>query len=189
VRQASLTLNRGVGPSGKPDCRLPRIVVFRLEATRTSTTRSAQFNLFPLLSEIYLLRTLQIDFHQFLARLPLSHTVKELVSRGLKSRSGGSHRDRRSVSRPPSVVAAREASCPTPSPSIHFVKFLEVFSNIDAIHWFLSLFLTILDGLMPVSSLFFSFRGLRIGRNASHKSHGSKIGRLRRGGIKAAGAE
>jgi hypothetical protein len=139
VRHASLTLNRGVGPSGKPDCRLPRIVVFQLEASRTSTTRSAQFNLFLLLSETYLLRTLQIDFHQFLARLPLSHTVKELVSRGLKSRSGGSHRDRRPVSRPPSVVAAREASRHSTLTSIHFVMFLEVFSNINANHWFLRL--------------------------------------------------
>ena len=171
MRQAPLTLNRGVGPSGKPDCRLPRIVVFRLEASWTSTTRSAQFNLFLLLSETYLLRTLQTDFHQFLARLPLSHTVKELVSRGLKSRSGGSHRDRRSVSRPPSVVAAREASCLTPSPSIHFVKFLEVFSIIDAIHWFLSLFLTILDGLMPISWLFFCLLGRGIGGNPSPERH------------------
>ena len=41
----------------------------------------------------------------FLACRLLSHTVKELVARGLKSRSGGSHRDRRFVSRSPSVVA------------------------------------------------------------------------------------
>jgi hypothetical protein len=159
VRQAPLTLNRGVGPSGKPDCRLPRIVVFRLETTWTSTTRSAQFNLFPLLSEIYLLRTLRNDFRQFLARLPLSHTVKELVSRGLKSRSGGSHRDRRPVSRPPSVVAAREASCHRPLTSIHFVKFLDVFYPIDANHWFLSLFFTIFEAVTPILLLFFSLLG------------------------------
>jgi hypothetical protein len=58
-----------------------------------------------------------------LARPVLGHTVKELPSRGLKSRSGVSHHDRRSVSRPPSVVAAREASCPHPPTSTHFENF------------------------------------------------------------------
>jgi hypothetical protein len=71
-----------------------------------------------------------------LARPVLGHTVKELVSRGLKSRSGVSHRDRRSVSRPPSVVAAREASAPPLPPSTHFENFFRIFA--DGARWALN---------------------------------------------------
>jgi len=56
------------------------------------------------------------------ARRVLGHTVKELPSRGLKSRSGASHRDRQPVSRPPTDVTAREARTPKPHPSTHFEK-------------------------------------------------------------------
>ena len=66
-----------------------------------------------------------------MARLPLSHTVKELVSRGLKSRSGGFTEvstaiDILSLGRPPSWRRAE----PIPARrrrSIHFVMFFEDF--------------------------------------------------------------
>ncbi|MBC8128637.1 MAG: hypothetical protein H8M99_15975 [Gloeobacteraceae cyanobacterium ES-bin-144] len=72
-----------------------------------------------------------------LARPVLGHTVKELPSRGLKSRSGGfteflnsaNHLDRHPVSRPPSVVAAREATCHSHNTSTHFDSFFAFFSK------------------------------------------------------------
>jgi hypothetical protein len=57
----------------------------------------------------------------------LGHTVKELPSRGLKSRSGASHRDRQPVSRPPTDVTAREARSRPPRPSTHFEKKIQIF--------------------------------------------------------------
>jgi len=60
----------------------------------------------------------------------LGHTVKELPSRGLKSRSGASHRDRQPVSRPPTDVTAREARTPNPHPSTHFEKKFRFFHGI-----------------------------------------------------------
>ena len=56
-----------------------------------------------------------------------SHTVKEPVLRGLKSRPGENHRDRLSVSRPPCFVAARKASSPAPTASTFFRNFFHFF--------------------------------------------------------------
>jgi hypothetical protein len=117
-------------------------------------TRSAQFNLFALLNILPLNCPhppedhLAISFPPVPARFVLSHTVKELLSRGLKSRSGGSHHDRHPVSRPPSFVAARKASSLPPHPSIHFGDFFEIFSPLNATH---SNTTSLFDVLIPKS--------------------------------------
>jgi hypothetical protein len=49
--------------------------------------------------------------------------------------------------------------------------FLEVFSNINANHWFLRLFFTILEELTPISWLFFCLLGRGIGGNPSPERH------------------
>jgi hypothetical protein len=68
-----------------------------------------------------------------LARPVLGHTVKDPLFEATKKPTGWvallQHRDRLPVSRPPSLVAAREAIAPNHHPSIHFVPFFENFFN------------------------------------------------------------
>jgi len=63
--------------------------------------------------------------------VPCWATLSKILFEGTKKPIGWfalkQHRDRHSVSRPPFVVAAREASCPHPGPSTHFDLFFEFF--------------------------------------------------------------
>ena len=117
------------------------------------TARGAQFNLFLLPSLITsfsnisrcpycsgfevpgsrrlgIYPSFRCPFLPTLARFALGHTVKELVSRGLKSRSGDDHHDRRFVSRSPSVVATAKPRSLLPGRSIHFVSISgKIFAN------------------------------------------------------------
>jgi len=67
-----------------------------------------------------------------MARPVLGHTVKDPSFEGTKKPIGWvallQHRDRHPVSRPPSLVAAREAIAPNILTSIHFVKVFWIFS-------------------------------------------------------------
>lgn len=131
IRRSGITAGR----ISNRDCRPPRVSSLgRLHAPQMA--RSAQFNLFSLPNIARVDPSHRADCPRsvadsfsipLLARPVLGHTVKDLPSRGLKSRSGGftlnylgKHLDRHPVSRPPSLVAAREAIPPRPHTSTHF---------------------------------------------------------------------
>ena len=105
---------------------------FRALFRYRNQVRSAQFNLFPLPNvNLTRSRVASVRFSPNLARLPLSHTVKELVSRGLKSRSGGftvvsTAIDVLSLGRPPSWRRG-DPRLPGRRGSIHFLLFFGLF--------------------------------------------------------------
>ena len=118
-------LNRGCRPRGPASAHC-----FNIEI------RCAAHNLifFLFSAKPSLLRTANIDLRRYLARFPLSHTVKELVSRGLKSRSGGFTEvitaiDILSLGRPPSWRRAKPRAT-HPLGSTHFDNVLRFFSKV-----------------------------------------------------------
>jgi hypothetical protein len=100
-------------------------------APKRRAAHNSIFFLFPAL--LGLIRSIAPVFPpRFLARPVLGHTVKEPSFEGTKKPIGWvafqkQHRDRHPVSRPPSLVAAREATAPHQYQSIHFLIFFEIF--------------------------------------------------------------
>ena len=115
-------------------CRLsPSFETFarHLHVTRSARLprRAAHNSIFFLFPASLPFCSCRLDLHPAAGSVLAGPHCQRTSSRGLKSRSGVVCRDRHPVSRPPIVVAAREASTPSAPPSTHFENFFQIFEN------------------------------------------------------------